>query len=196
MAAAAAALAITPMACTRTGPGDATTSGPVSFYREHVTVRPSEGRTRVAGHYYFRNTTSESVEVAIGYPFPVDAHHAPPSIVEVWRISVDETDPVGFHRGDSHARWRMNLAPMQEQHFFVRYVQRTSLRHAVYIVTTTQEWGEPIELAEFEFRIPAALGDVRLSFEPDSMAVQADTLVYYASWKDFMPDSDLEVWWE
>lgn len=78
----------------------------------------------------------------------------------------------------------------------VEYVQQISRNHAIYIVTTTSQWGEPIELAEFEFRVPRNLEDVELSFEPDRVEDRGDTVVYFMSRTDFMPRSDLEVRWK
>ncbi|MFH1865991.1 MAG: hypothetical protein ABIK85_08925, partial [Candidatus Eisenbacteria bacterium] len=76
------------------------------------------------------------------------------------------------------------------------YIQEIRRPRAVYIVTSTREWKRPIELAEFEFRIPAGLDSVSLSFEPDRRTVEGDTIVYYMRHTEFMPDADLVVTWK
>lgn len=149
----------------------------------------------MVGDYYFRNTTDDSVSLAISYPFPVDLRHARPFRVGAWLVNDQERRPLGFHNVSDAITWRMAFEPRAEKHVQVEYVQRIAGKHAVYIVTTTSLWGEPIEVAEFEFRVPASLGGHRLSFEPDRAETRGDTVVYSMKRTDFMPDSDLEIWW-
>ncbi|MFH1501529.1 MAG: DUF4424 family protein [Candidatus Eisenbacteria bacterium] len=186
-------------ACTETGSETGaepkTVSGPVRFYREHVRVDASEGRTRVVGHYFFRNASDGPTTVSMSYPFPVDLHHARPFSVAMWLRRGAEFRPLGFHHESDSVRWKMSFAPREEHEVLVEYVQEVSRKHAVYIVTTIGRWGEPIELAEFEFRVPASLQEVELSFEPDAVEDRGDTVVYLFRQTDFMPERDLEIWW-
>lgn len=169
---------------------------PVRFYREYVTVEPSQGSTRVSALYYFRNDSDKRVRQGIQYPFPVDRFHLYPRVVRVWEKNGDDLRPMGFVHRDRHVLWRMDLEPREEVVVRVDYRQEIRRPRAVYIVTTTQEWKRPIEVAEFEFRIPAGLDSVRLSFEPDRREVEGDTIVYYVRYDDFMPDEDLTVTWK
>jgi hypothetical protein len=166
------------------------------FYREHVTVEPSEGRVRVLGVYYFRNESERPLATAIEYPFPVDRFQMVPFRIRVWERTDSGLTPLGFIRGDASVRWQMRFAPHEDRTVQVEYVQEIKRNRAVYIVTTTHAWGRPIELAEFEFRIPALLKGVDLSFEPDSVSVAGDTTVYFMRATDFLPDSDLTVTWQ
>ncbi len=168
---------------------------PVSFYREYVTVEPSDGRTRVVGDYYFRNDSDDEISLAIRYPFPVDRFHVYPFRVRAWVLKDGEFRPIGFVHGSDAVSWPMDFAPREERVVRVEYVQQIVSEHAIYIVTTTKEWGKPIEIAEFEFRVPASLGPVDLSFEPDRTEAQGDTVVYYMRRTGFLPDADLTVTW-
>ncbi len=169
---------------------------PVRFNREYVTVAPSQGSTRVSALYYFRNDSDRCVKQGIRYPFPVDRFHLYPRIVRVWEKNGDDLRPMGFVHRDRYVLWNMELEPREEKVVRVDYVQEIRRPHAIYIVTTTKEWKRPIELAEFEFRIPAELDSVSLSFEPDTRTVVGDTIVYYMKQIDFMPDADLVVTWK
>jgi hypothetical protein len=184
------------VSCTGTGPEPVRVPGPVRFFREHVRVEPSDGRTRVVGHYFFRNAADDSVSTAISYPFPVDLHHARPFRVLASVRKDGEFRPLGFHHESDSVRWKMNFAPREEHEVRIEYTQEISRKHAVYIVTTTSMWGEPIELAEFEFRLPADLGGVEFSFEPDSVEDLGDTVVYLLERRDFMPERDFSVTWQ
>ncbi len=181
--------------CDRTGPKPDEVAGPVSFDREYVVVRPSDGRTRVRGDYYFRNTTDDTLSATMSYPFPVDTYHGVPLKIRAWAYEGDEPRIIGFINEGDAIRWSMNFGPREERRIRVEYVQMTSRNRARYIVKTTRQWGKPIELAEFEFRVPGSLGDVSLSFKPDRVETLGDTTVYYMKRTSFMPDSDLEVRW-
>ena len=195
-AASAAAVAgvVALVACRGAEPMPAATM-PLRFDREYVTVEPSQGRTRVVGLYYFRNESDEPLVTAIRYPFPVDRHHVMPFRIRVWAQKGEALEPLGFVHTDSSVSWRMSFGPGEEKIVRVEYVQEIKKNHAIYIVTTTKEWGKPIRLAEFEFRVPAHLEDVQLSFTPDRAEVSGDTVIYYLRAIDFLPDADLTLTW-
>lgn len=169
---------------------------PIRFYREYVTVEPSHDSTRVSALYYFRNDSDRRVKQGIKYPFPVDRFHLYPRVVRVWEKSGDDLRPMGFVHRDQNVLWSMELEPREEKVIRVDYTQGIRQPRAIYIVTTTSEWKRPIELAEFEFRVPAGLDSVNLSFEPDRRTVEGDTIVYYTKYIDFMPEADLVVTWK
>jgi hypothetical protein len=164
---------------------------PVRFCRE-----PSRGSTRVSALYYFRNDSDRPVKQGIRYPFPVDRFHLYPRVVRVWEKNGDDLRPMGFVHRDRCVLWTMELEAREEKVVRVDYIQEIRRPRAVYIVTSTREWKRPIELAEFEFRIPAGLDSVSLSFEPDRRTVEGDTIVYYMRHTEFMPDADLVVTWK
>jgi hypothetical protein len=168
---------------------------PVTFVREHVRVEPSEGRTRVVGTYFFRNDSDAPCGVGMRYPFPIDRSHFYPTTIRVHEERDGVPEPMGYVREDTGIAWRLSFAPGEEKVVRVEYVQETREKRAVYIVTTTRQWRRPIDLAEFEFRVPAALEGVRLSFEPDRTEAVGDTVVYRMSVAQFMPESDLTVTW-
>jgi hypothetical protein len=170
-------------------------AGPVRFVREHVIVRPSEGRTIVSGVYYFRNDSDDTVSVAMRYPFPIDRFHIGPFRVRAWEKRSGVFEPMGFTPGEYSMTWRLSFKPREEKIVRAEYAQEIKRHHAVYIVTTTRQWGRPLERAEFEFRVPRGLDEVKPSFEPTRVEERADTVVYYLERTDFMPDSDLSVTW-
>jgi hypothetical protein len=174
---------------------EARPQSPVRFYREYVTVEPAPDLTRVSALYYFRNGSDEAIEQAISYPFPVDRFHQYPRIVRVWEVTEKGLRPMGFSPRRRSVLWMMRFGPREEKIVRVDYTQDISRPRAVYIVTTTKHWQRPIELAEFEFRVPSTLDSVRLSFEPDTTSVSGDTMVYYMRREQFMPDEDLVVTW-
>lgn len=176
--------------------GNPPTSGPIRFVREYVTVELSPDRIHVSGLYHFRNDSADSVEQGIEYPFPIDRSHPYPASVRVYDETGDEPRPMGFLHGRSSVRWLMHFGPREERLVRVHYWQDIFEPSATYIVSSTQKWERPIELAEFEFRVPAGLGETRMSFTPDRSDVSGDTLVYYMRREDFLPDEDFVVTWD
>lgn len=196
IAALAAALAMaTALSCAEQEEAAAPPS-PVRFVREHVRVEPSERQTRVVGIYSFRNDSDTPCDVGMRYPFPVDRGHLYPMRIRVHEERGGVPEPMGFVRESTGIAWRLRFAPREEKVVRVEYVQEIREKRAVYIVTTTKQWMRPIDLAEFEFRIPATLKGARLSFEPDRSEVVGDTTVYHVALREFMPESDLTVVWE
>ncbi len=168
---------------------------PLNFVREYVVVEPSPGRTRVVGTYHIRNDSDHPAEMGILYPFPVDRDHLSPHVVRLWEDTDDGFRTKGFTRREADILFTLVFEPREEKVFRAEYVQRIVDRHAVYIVTTTRRWERPIELAEFEFRIPASLVDVELSFEPDTTETLGDTTVHFLRRESFYPSEDLVVTW-
>ncbi len=178
------------------GPSQANASGgPIHFVQEYVMVEPSPDLTRVVGVYHIRNDCDIAAEMGILYPFPVDRDHAPPHIVRLWEQTANGYRTKGFTRRDSDILLTLAFAPREEKVFKVEYVQRIRKRHAVYIVTTTQHWERPIDLAEFEFRVPATLENVELSFTPDRTETRGDTLFHFMRQEQFFPTEDLTITW-
>ncbi len=175
---------------------EAAPSSPVRFVREYVMVEPSEKRTRVVGTYRFRNDSDAACDIGMRYPFPIDRSHLYPTRIRVHEERNGVLEPMGYARETAGIAWRLTFGPREERVVRVEYAQGICERKAIYIVTTTRQWMRPIELAEFEFRVPAALEGVRLSFDPDRTEVVGDTVVYRMARAQFMPDSDLTVTWE
>jgi hypothetical protein len=174
----------------------ATRQNRVRFYREYVTVEPSATRTTVTALYYFRNDSDESTTVGILYPFPIDRNHLYPFQTKVWEERHGCFEPIGFVRAETDVKWTMSFTPREEKLIKVRYVQEIRKHRAIYIVTTTKLWEQPIEIAEFEFRIPVSFEGVELSFIPDRTESHGDTVVHYKRYTDFFPDEDLTVSWD
>jgi hypothetical protein len=175
---------------------DVEPTSPVRFYREYVKVIPSPGSTKVSALYYFRNDSDGDIRQVIRYPFPVDRTHLYPYSVRVWEVDGSELRTMGFVKRDSYVLWTMELGARAEKTVRVDYVQEIREPRAIYIVTTTKAWKRPIELAEFEFRIPPTIKEYKLSFEPDRSETVGDTTVYYVSYESFMPDEDMIVTWD
>ncbi|MBN2564985.1 MAG: hypothetical protein JXB46_04675 [Candidatus Eisenbacteria bacterium] len=189
------AIAAMVLSCAEEQP-DAAPSSPIRFYREYVTVEPATGSTRVSALYYFRNESDGDVHQMIRYPFPVDRFHLYPRVVRVWEKTDDDLRPMGFSHRDRSIVWTMSLGPRETKTVRVDYAQDIRSPRAIYIVTTTRLWQRPIELAEFEFRVPSSLDSVRLNFKPDLESASGDTVIYYVKRRDFMPDQDMIVTWK
>ncbi|MBD3368386.1 MAG: hypothetical protein GF405_09500 [Candidatus Eisenbacteria bacterium] len=182
------------------GTTDAETSGsseppPVHFYREYVTIEPSERACRVDGLYFLRSVADRPLELGIEYPFPVGARSTFPYNIRLYDVTDEGERAIGYVTEDTSIRFRMRFEPEEERTFRVRYAQQIRGGSATYIVTTTRLWERPIELAEFEIRIPPELEDVTLSIGPDSTWTRGDTTVHYVRETAFYPDEDILISW-
>jgi hypothetical protein len=189
----ATALVFAAASCARQEAGP---PSPVQFVRERVRVELSEAQTRVVGVYSFKNDSDTACDTGMRYPFPIDRDHLYPITIRVQEERGGVLEPLGFVREGTGIVWRLRFGPRETKVVRVEYVQEILEKKAVYIVTTTKQWMRPIDVAEFEFRVPAALEGVRLSFRPDRSEAVGDTIVHSMTRTKFMPEDDLTVVWE
>lgn len=161
-----------------------------------MVVEGDAERTRVVGDYYFRSETDERCSILIHYPFPVSRRRLYPRLVRAWEMVDGAWRRIGYVRTPDGIDWRMRFDPGEEKLIRVEYVQEVREKRAFYIVTTTKAWGRAIDVAEFEFRLPAGLSGLRSSFVPDVTETRNDTLFMRMQRTDFLPDEDLCVSWE
>jgi hypothetical protein len=161
---------------------------PVHFAREEVSMDVRPGTLEVRGVYHFQCSAEQPLVASIFYPFPLDSTHLYPDSIEIRQHR--------FQRQDSGVSFRMRFAPNVEDSFFAYYRQPLRTNSATYIVTTTQKWKRPLDLARFRVTVPAGFRDVALTFKPDSVVTGDSTVSYFFARKEFFPDRDVTVTWE
>jgi hypothetical protein len=160
---------------------------PVHFAREEVRLDVRPGTLEVSATYHFTCKSKQPVGAVMSYPFPLDSLNPYPDSVVIAGYS--------FERSDSAVRFTMHFRPGREDSFRAWYRQPLKGRSARYIVTSTRKWNRPIDVARFQVTVPASLGDVRLSYEADSVTRSGSATSYFFTRKGFFPDRDVIVEW-
>ncbi len=158
----------------------------MQFASEEVLLAVDEDEVSVEGKYYLRNREKASIRVRLFYPFPTNRDHAYPYHMEV--------EGHQFERMKKGIAFRLEFGPLELKELVVRYKQRISTNRTRYILTTTREWGEPIETARFVVSIPKVF-EVSTSYEPDSAVTRGDRIFCYIEERNLFPTQDLIVSW-
>lgn len=159
---------------------------PVQFKREIISLTIDSSEITVEGKYYFKNRTKIPKLMKLFYPFPVDEKHFYPYYIDVKNSNFEYTkDGINF---------MVRLNPLEEKEDIVKYSQKIADRNAKYILTTTKEWKEPLENAQFIIDLPLAFKPV-ISYKPDSTIIKDNRMFYYIEKKNLFPDTDLIVSW-
>jgi len=181
------------------GAETAGTSGeapPVHFYQEYVIIEPSARGCRVDGLYFMRNLSDRPLEMVVEYPFPVGGPFNYPYQIFIDDVSDEGEQSIGFVQTEESVTFTLRFEPEGERRFRARYAQQVRGGRATYIVTTTRRWERPIDLAEFEIRIPPDLENATISLEPDRTESRRDTTVYFISRTDFYPEENIVIRWD
>ena len=74
---------------------------------------------------------------------------------------------------------------------FISYKQKLKSKRAIYILTTTNYWKEPLSKASYSLITPADLEITYFSYEPDRNEIIDDRKIYYWKKINFMPGKNM-----
>ncbi|MFP4415658.1 MAG: DUF4424 family protein [Chitinispirillaceae bacterium] len=165
----------------------------IIFDSESVFVELGIAETlSVYGSYLFMNPTGQAVSQTIIYPFPVDSNHEFPHEISV---VPDHAEKVSFKRYAKGIGFPVKIPPHDSLRCRIRYVQRIKEQKGTYILKTTQHWDRPLRYSELRLLIPQEHVFSFISYESDTVIVDAGRLNYHFSFRDFMPKKDLDFEW-
>lgn len=162
----------------------------ISFFREDLGFRLSRDVFEVDGLYYFRNNTSQEVRQMLFYPFP-DVE----KFGEITYISVNmenDTTPLVATQSKHGALFKLQIPPHGEVAYRIKYGQRNKGGTAKYIITTTQKWDKPFEVANYSLEFDNEIRFDSISIPPDSIVKTNESTRFYWSRQNFMPVCDFD----
>ncbi len=159
---------------------------PIAFREEDVRLVVEPPYLLVEGHYTFENRSAVAHTVPMLYPFPLDADHPYPDLIEVAGAP--------FVPHPNGIVWRLAVEAHAEKTVVVRYAQQCRVPLGRYILTTTAHWGTPFARAHYEVRWPITAAPAHVNYPGVDFTVAGET------WRsldrvDFLPDRDLVVRW-
>lgn len=161
----------------------------IDFHSEKIIMRISKkGILKLEGRYIFINPYNENVKVSIFYPFPVDSVHQYPKSIYV--------EGMPFKRIEKGISFEVKIQALKKKVVSVKYTQACLRKQARYILKTTNAWGKPLVRAEFVIILPAYFKKVDISYPPDSLKQINGEIKFFITKDNFMPEKDLEVFWE
>lgn len=156
----------------------------LSFVEEYIDFTVASSGFETNGVYLFVNNTDKELHRGIRFPFAVSTDSI--EVVQVYNLSYQKKIRFDvLHKGIMFA---VNIQPRDTILVNINYRQTLSKRN-VYILRSTEAWGEPLQTAKYSLTIEDGLKVEALSYPADDFSEG----VYRWEKHDFMPDKDFEV---
>lgn len=162
----------------------------LEFFEESLLFEINNGFFTVDGQYYFRNTGQEELNQILFYPFPAGNGSEPIDSISVTGIPVPTENPL-IHRSEKGFSFLVRLKAGEEKAYHIYYRQKVRNR-ATYILTSTLQWGKPLEKAFYQLTVPVDIQITGFSYTPDYLENKNNERIYYWFRQHFMPDKDFE----
>jgi hypothetical protein len=164
------------------------------FVREKITVRVHGTYCTLDASYYFRNHGASVAQCPIFYPLlNTKTLPFPDSLFAAEDTS---TTPLALNRTKDGVSFSIRIPPDETKCVRVWYRQRTPVKRFEYILTTTQLWGKPLELAEFIIIVPDSLQLTFKSIPVDKIVKHGSETEYHSVQRNFMPTANLVIEWK
>jgi hypothetical protein len=164
-----------------------------SFAGEDVTIKLAPDRAYVTGVYRFRNPGDKPRSLKLSYPFARGPEVGEPENISV-RGGAGEDVPFSWKRHD--VAFEVEVPAQSEAAVTVSFEQPCRGCEYTYILTSTRNWGRPIDEARFAVVAPVQLAPVDCPYEWEEVPAAEGLVRYEFSREDFYPDVDLVVRWK
>jgi hypothetical protein len=168
----------------------------LEFQEEEVVLDLEEDCSRVYCTFYIMNNASKSYSGLFYFPFMVDDMHPFPEDLRVSYTANGEVVEPDFERKDEKILFRLTLEPEERTVLSVSYSQDNLEPRVTYIITSANDWYQPVGKATFKIHHPAAWQEVTIS-HPTNMATEfEDEIIHTIYIEDLAPDAELEITWD
>ncbi|MBN1127753.1 MAG: DUF4424 family protein [Chitinispirillaceae bacterium] len=170
------------------------TTADVRFLSETIAITILPPDTLIVhGEYCFTTEDSATIPYSLYYPFPVDSVSSFPFFISV--VDKKSASIIKYNDNPQGILFNFPVTGGDTAIITVTYKQRVKQQTGRYILTTTANWGEPLEQGRYSVRIPSRCTLSHLSYVCDSVERKKNHLVYRFEKTDFMPVRDLTFIW-
>lgn len=165
------------------------------FKCEKIKITIADGHATVDGCYWFKARVIPA-KISILYPFPKGGY--PDSI----KVEQQDTSgcfaPVKYSpaRDSSGVCFDIVITDTALIQCRVWYRQANKDKGFQYILKSTRNWEIPLDSASFTIEIPKIFNKQTISYQPDSIDIIGDFIVYSFKRTAFWPAEDLLIYWE
>jgi hypothetical protein len=161
----------------------------IEFFREELVFTIDSCCFSVNGDYFFRNPSRSGVNYTVFYP--VSSVQGQPAIDTILVYDVSNPGhPLKVAFKDSVASFSLSFLPSSEKCVKIFYRQHHNHSSARYILMTTHQWHQPLEMAKYSLVTGKEVFVTHFSITPDRSEEFEQTRLYYWTRKQFMPDVD------
>lgn len=164
------------------------------FVREEIAIRVHGEYCTLDGRYEFRNTEHHAALWPIFYPL-LNTDVVPlADSVQIHDAESGESLP--SESGVNGVSFALSMPSRASRAIRISYRQLTPKQTMEYILTSTKQWGKPLENATFRVMVPDSLKLTHISIPTSSHTKRGHDVEYLIQKKAFMPRSNLIVKWE
>jgi len=156
----------------------------VSFIEEYIDFLVGKSGFETNGIYVFTNNTDKLIRQEIRFPFALGIDSI--EVLRVYHISYNKNLP--FRTMSKSISFPLEVEARDTVYINIAYTQ-TLLKNNVYILRSTQAWGQPLQKAKYSLTVHDSLTIESISYQPDS---QKDNIYYWEKY-NFLPTEDFEV---
>jgi hypothetical protein len=158
------------------------------FYKEHIIFRIDHNYFYVNGEYYLRMTDTSAHPISLFYPFPTDSIYSKPDSILI--LNVNKNKFIHNYRTlKTGILFSVDLDSVTL--LMISYRQHLSAQTARYILTTTQEWGKPLDEVSYELITPEEMKIDSFSYPPDNQQKIDSQIFYFWQKEYFWPENDM-----
>ena len=165
-----------------------TAQNSVSFFEEHIDFNLDSTYFSINGIYSFYNSSNETVNKKILYPFAVQVN----MIDSIKVIDLNGLAILKYSFIDNAISFNITIPPKDTVDLNIFYRQKSSNKNT-YILTTTRAWGKPLDKAIYTLTTPKSLSIDSFSYKPDSNRVVDDKRLYFWQKYHFLPKLDFDI---
>lgn len=164
----------------------------LDFYGEELEFGIDSLYFSVKGNYYFRNQAGREIMPVIYFPFCKSKWEKPVDTMFVFDQS-DPGHPFKVNINDTVANFSLILQPFSQKQVVIYYRQHHDGQRVCYILTSTRNWGKPLEFATYRLVTSNIIKIQKISMIPDKISDFGNMTIYSWEKKNFMPEDDFTV---
>ena len=168
----------------------------LDFYEEEVVLDLDEGISYVSCTFFVENRSTEPFSGRFYFPFVVDETHPFPEDISISYAVNGEVERPEYKRKDDRILFDVSFAPEEKTILYVNYSQMNTEPKVTYVITSANDWNQPVEKAVFKVQHPAEWKNVELSYEPQTSVEMGGEVIHTILIENLAPDREIEVTWE
>lgn len=162
------------------------------FYKEDITFRLTDKYFWVRGDYYFHNQANKSISRLIFYPINCADDEKNIDSISVFNV-IRKSEEKILRTSQNGIYFELKIKSNDTTIYHIEYRQKIIGDSVQYILTTTQNWKQPLEIAEYKLLVENPVEIKSLSYKPDDEYKIQGKKIYYWRRGKFIPDKDMII---
>lgn len=167
----------------------------LEFQEEEVILELEKDYSRISCTFFIINNAENTYSGMFYFPFVVDETHPFPNDIQVsYTTNGEITEPVLEQKND-RVFFRLTLLPKERTVLSVNYAQSNLEPKVTYVITSANDWYQPVGKATFKIHHPKTWQDVSISHTPQTTVEFNDEVIHTIFIENLAPASELEITW-